>query len=341
MSENDLILYTTEDGRSRLILKEIGGQVWLSQLEMAELYQTSKQNISLHVQNVLDEQELSEDATVKENLTVQTEGSRQVKRKIQLYSLPMIIAVGYRVRSTRGTQFRQWATQTLTEYLAKGFAMDDERLKDPKWDYFDELLERIRDIRSSEKRFYQQVRDLFTLAEDYQANNKDTQLLFAEVQNKLFYAVTGKTAAELIVARADANQPNMNLTSFSGSRVRKADVVIAKNYLHQNELEQLNRLVTMFFDFAEFRAKNKEHLRLDDWRAFVDKFLDFNEQPLLSGVGQLSRSDMERIVHQRYDAFDSNRKQREALEADHQEMEELKQLEARLKKQHSGTDKKK
>jgi len=153
MNENDLILYTTEDGKSRLILKEIGGQVWLSQLEMAELYQTSKQNISLHVQNVLDEGELSEDATVKENLTVQTEGKREVKRKIQLYALPMIIAVGYRVRSTRGTQFRQWATQTLTEYLAKGFAMDDERLKDPKWDYFDELLERIRDIRSSEKRF--------------------------------------------------------------------------------------------------------------------------------------------------------------------------------------------
>ena len=178
------------------------------------------------------------------------------------------------------------------------------------------------------------------MAEDYQANTKDTQLLFAEVQNKLFYAVTGKTAAELIVARADATQPNMNLTSFSGSRVRKADVVIAKNYLHQNELEQLNRLVTMFFDFAEFRAKNKEHLRLDDWRAFVDKFLDFNEQPLLSGAGQLSRGDMELIAHQRYDEFDGNRKRQEALEADHQEMEELKQLEARLKKQHSGTDKK-
>ncbi|PYE31139.1 hypothetical protein DFP83_1117 [Idiomarina fontislapidosi] len=338
MSENDLILYTTEDGKSRLILKEIDGQVWLSQLEMAELYQTSKQNISKHIKTILSEGELAEEAVVNSKLTTASDGKEYLT---QLYSLPMIIAVGYRVRSTRGTQFRQWATQTLTEYLAKGFAMDDERLKDPKWDYFDELLERIRDIRSSEKRFYQQVRDLFTLAEDYQANTKDTQLLFAEVQNKLFFAVTGKTAAELIVARADANQPNMNLTSFSGSRVRKADVVIAKNYLHQNELEQLNRLVTMFFDFAEFRAKNKEHLRLDDWRAFVNKFLDFNEQPLLSGAGQLSRSDMERIVHQRYDAFDSSRKQQEALEADHQEMEELKQLEARLKKQHSGSDKKK
>lgn len=302
MGENDLILYTTKDGKSRLVLKAISGQVWLSQLEMAELYQTSKQNISKHVKAVLSEGELAEEAVVNSKFTTANDGKEYLT---QLYELPMIIAVGYRVRSTRGTQFRQWATQTLTEYLAKGFAMDDERLKDPKWDYFDELLERIRDIRSSEKRFYQQVRDLFTLAEDYQANTKDTQLLFAEVQNKLFYAVTGKTAAELIVARSDANQPNMNLTSFSGSRVRKADVVIAKSYLHQNELEQLNRLVTMFFDFAEFRAKNKEHLSLSDWRAFVDKFLDFNEQPLLSGAGQLSRSDMENIVHQRYDKFDA------------------------------------
>lgn len=335
MSDNDLILYTTEDGESRLVLKELGGQVWLTQLEMAELYQTSKQNINKHIKAVLAEGELAELAVVNRKFTTAADGKEYLT---QLYALPMIIAVGYRVRSTRGTQFRQWATQTLGEYLTKGFAMDDERLKDPKWDYFDELLQRIRDIRSSEKRFYQQVRDLFTLAEDYQASSKDTQLLFAEVQNKLFYAVTGKTAAELIVARADSSQPNMNLTSFSGARVRKADVVVAKNYLQQQELEHLNRLVTMFFEFAEFRAKNKQHIRLADWRAFVDKFLDFNEQPLLSGAGQLSRVDMERIVHQRYDEFDGNRKRTEAIEADLQEIDELKQLEARLKNQHSSTD---
>lgn len=335
MSDNDLILYTTEDGKSRLVLKELGGQVWLTQLEMAELYQTSKQNINKHIKAVLAEGELAEQAVVNRKFTTAADGKDYLT---QLYALPMIIAVGYRVRSTRGTQFRQWATQTLGEYLTKGFAMDDERLKDPKWDYFDELLQRIRDIRTSEKRFYQQVRDLFTLAEDYQASSKDTQLLFAEVQNKLVYAVTGKTTAELIVARADSSQPNMNLTSFSGARVRKADVVVAKNYLQQQELEQLNRLVTMFFEFAEFRAKNKEHIRLADWRAFVDKFLDFNEQPLLSGAGQLSRADMERIVHQRYDEFNGNRKRSEAIEADLQEIEELKQLEARLKKQHSRTD---
>lgn len=180
MQGNDLILYSTEDGLAQFTLREMEGQVWLTQLEMAELYQTSKQNISLHVQNVLSEGELTEAATVKENLTVQTEGSRQVRRMLAHYALPMIIAVGYRVRSTRGTQFRQWATRTLSEYLLKGFVMDDTRLKEPRWDYFDELLKRIRDIRSSEKRFYQKVRDLFTLAEDYRANEQDTTRLFAE-----------------------------------------------------------------------------------------------------------------------------------------------------------------
>ncbi|MEG6991779.1 RhuM family protein, partial [Pseudomonas aeruginosa] len=257
MDANDLILYTSDDGEAQLILRVLDGQVWLTQLEMAELYQTSKQNISLHVQNVLAEGELTEEATVKENLTVQAEGSRQVKRNLAYYALPMIIAVGYRVRSTRGTQFRQWATRTLSEYLQKGFVMDDARLKEPRWDYFDELLKRIRDIRASEKRFYQKVRDLFTLAEDYRANEQDTARLFAEVQNKLFFAVTGHTAAELIVQRADASAPNMNLLSFKGDRVRKADVVVAKNYLNAEELDQLNRLVGMFLDFAELRAEQR------------------------------------------------------------------------------------
>lgn len=329
---NDLILYTTDDGESQLVLRELGGQVWLTQLEMADLYQTTKQNISLHVQNVLDEGELVQEATVKENLTLQTEGKRQVKRRIQLYALPMIIAVGYRVRSTRGTQFRQWATRTLGEYLTKGFAMDDERLKDPKWDYFDELLERIRDIRSSEKRFYQKVRDLLALSEDYRANEKETGLLFAEVQNKLVYAVTGHTTAELIVKRADSSQPNMNLTSFSGTRVRKADVVIAKNYLNEDELEQLNRLVSMFFEFAEFRAKSRQHLKFEDWRKYVNSFMEFNEQPLLNGAGRVSRVQMEQIARQRYDEFNQNRKLSEALAEDEKELVELEKLQKRLQK---------
>lgn len=336
-SSNDLILYTTDDGESQLVLRELGGQVWLTQQEIAELYQTTKQNISLHVQNILDEGELVQNLTVKEDLTVKTEGARQVRRRLQLYALPMIVAIGYRVRSTRGTQFRQWATRTLGEYLTKGFAMDDERLKDPKWDYFDELLERIRDIRSSEKRFYQKVRDLFSLAEDYRASEQETQLLFAEVQNKLFYAVTGHTAAELVVERADSSKPNMNLTSFAGNKVRKADVVVAKNYLHADELESLNRLVSMFFEFAEFRAKNKAHLRLQDWREYVDKFMDFNEQPLLNSAGRISRKQMEQIAHKHYEAFHLQRSRQEALAEDKKELKELERLEQRLNQKRKQT----
>lgn len=333
--DNDLILYTTDDGESQLILRELGGQVWLTQLEMAELYQTSKQNISKHVKAVLSDGELAEGAVVNSKFTTAADGKEYLT---QLYALPMIIAVGYRVRSTRGTQFRQWATRTLAEYLSKGFAMDDERLKDPKWDYFDELLERIRDIRSSEKRFYQKVRDLFTLAEDYRANEKDTGLLFAEVQNKLIYAVTGYTTAELIVARADPSLPNMNLTSFSGKRVRKADVVIAKNYLQGDELERLNRLVSMFFEFAEFRAKNKQHLTLDDWRKYVDSFMEFNEQPQLNNAGNISRVQMEQIANQRYEQFDQQRKTAEARATDVEELVELEKLQARLQKKKKDTE---
>lgn len=330
MANSDLILYSTEDGLAQFTLREMGGQVWLTQLEMAELYQTSKQNISLHVQNVLAEGELAEEATVKENLTVQIEGSRQVKRKLAYYALPMIIAVGYRVRSTRGTQFRQWATRTLGEYLQKGFVMDDARLKEPRWDYFDELLKRIRDIRASEKRFYQKVRDLFTLAEDYRANEQDTARLFAEVQNKLFFAVTGHTAAELIVQRADASAPNMNLLSFKGDRVRKADVVVAKNYLNAEELDQLNRLVGMFLDFAELRAEQRKHLMLADWRQYIDSFMAFNEQPLLRTAGSISHEQMKQVAHERYETFDQHRHSAEALAADGQELAELERLEKRL-----------
>ncbi|MFB9885057.1 virulence RhuM family protein [Balneatrix alpica] len=325
--DNDLILYTTDDGESQLVLRELGGQVWLTQLEMAELYQTSKQNISKHVKAVLSDGELAEGAVVNSKFTTAADGKEYLTL---LYALPMIIAVGYRVRSTRGTQFRQWATRTLAEYLTKGFAMDDERLKDPKWDYFDELLERIRDIRSSEKRFYQKVRDLLALSEDYRANEKETGLLFAEVQNKLFFAVTGHTAAELVIERSDPSKPNMNLTNFAGNKVRKADVVIAKNYLQADELESLNRLVSMFFEFAEFRAKNKTHLRLQDWREYVDKFMDFNEQPLLNNAGQISRKQMEQLVNQRYEQFDQQRKLADAQATDKAELEELEKLQERL-----------
>ncbi|WP_318392803.1 RhuM family protein [Enterobacter sp.] len=329
MSDNDLILYTAEDGESRFVLRELGGQVWLTQLEMSELYQTSKQNIGKHIKSVIADGELAEEAVVNRKFTTGADGKAYLTL---LYSLPMIIAVGYRVRSARGSQFRQWATRTLGEFMHKGFVMDDERLKDPKWDYFDELLARIRDIRSSELRFYQKIRDLFTLSEDYRASEKDTGLLFAEVQNKLFFAVTGFTAAELIVQRADATKANMNLTSFKGSRVRKADVVIAKNYLNEDELDSLNRLASMFFEFAEFRAKNKQHLKLADWRQYIDNFIAFNEQPLLHHCGTVSREQMLSLAHERYASFDKNRKVADAREADRIELEQLEQLEKRLAK---------
>ena len=324
---NNLILYTTDDGKSQFVLRQLSDQVWLTQLELADLYQTTKQNISKHIKAVIADGELAEGAVVNSKLTTaDDEKSYLVKH----YSLPMIIAVGYRVRSSRGTQFRMWATGALTEYMTKGFVMDDERLKEPKWDYFDELLERIRDIRSSEKRFYQKIRDLFTLSEDYKVNEHDTHMLFAEVQNKLFFAVTQHTAAELVIARADPSQVNMNLLSFKGAKVRKADVVIAKNYLNADELDTLNRLVTTFFEFAELRAKQKQHLCLNDWRQYVDKFMIFNEQSLLTSAGKISRDKMKEIVHQRYEKFDSNRKQQQAIATDNAELAALAQLEKRL-----------
>ncbi|RJT44318.1 RhuM family protein [Rahnella woolbedingensis] len=329
MPENDVILYTSEDGLAQFTLRQLGGQVWLTQLEMAELYQTSKQNISKHVKSIFSEQELVEEAVVNRKLTTAGDGKEYLT---QLYALPLILAVGYRVRSTRGTQFRRWATHTLGEYLSKGVVMDDERLKDPKWDYFDELLERIREIHSSELRFYQKIRDLLALSEDYRANEKETSLLFAEVQNKLFFAVTGFTAAELIVQRADPNKPNMNLFSFKGQRVRKADVVVAKNYLNNDELDSLNRQVSMFFEFAEFRAERKQHLVLSDWQEYIDKFMAFNDQPILKRAGSISREQMTLKAHQCYEVFDQQRKKQDALEADRAELEQLDQLEKRLQK---------
>ena len=327
MSNTDLILYSTEDGLAQFTLREMNGQVWLTQLEIADLYQTSKQNIGKHIQATIADGELAEGAVVNQKFTTAADGKEYLTH---LYALPMIIAVGYRVRSTRGTQFRQWATRTLSEYMLKGFVMDDARLKEPRWDYFDELLKRIRDIRASEQRFYQKVRDLFTLAEDYRANEQDTARLFAEVQNKLFFAVTGHTAAELIVLRADASAPNMNLLSFTGDRVRKADVVIAKNYLNAEELDQLNRLVTLYLDFAELRAEQRKHMQLADWRQYIDSFMAFNEQPLLRSSGSVSHEHMKNVVHERYEHFDQTRRESEAQAADSNELAALEHLEKRL-----------
>ena len=334
---SQLILYTSDDGLTRLDLQVDGRTVWLTQLEIAELFQTTKQNVSLHARQIFAEKELDPGATVKESLTVRSEGEREVKRKLQLYDLDLILAIGYRVRSPRGTQFRQWATTHLKEYIVKGFVMDDERLKNPGgWDYFDELLARIREIRASEKRFYQKVRDLFALSSDYQSREEETQVFFAEVQNKLLFAAVGKTAAELVVARADPSLPDMALSTWSGSRVRKHDVIVAKNYLNEDEIDTLNRLVVIFLEQAELRAKQKLDLSLDYWRSTVDRMLASNDQPLLDGPSAISRENMKNIAESRYDEFDAKRRQNEALESDVDDLKAIESLERDLTKRGQG-----
>jgi hypothetical protein len=329
---SDLILYTSDDGTTRIDLRVEGGTIWLTQAEIAELFQTTKPNISIHTRNIFDDGELTPEASVKESLTVQTEGKRTVKRTVSLYNLDLILAIGYRVRSPRGVQFRQWATQHLKEFLVKGFVMDDARLKDPRgWDHFDELLARIREIRASEKRFYQKVRDLFALSSDYQATERDTALFFAETQNKLLYAATGRTAAELIVARADARSPNMALTSWKGSRVRKEDVIVAKNYLTQDEIDTLNRLVVIFLEQAELRVKERKDLTLAYWCDNVDALLRFNDRAVLAGPGSVSHDDAVRIAGERYDAFDAERRIAAAAAADAEDLREIEGLEKKLK----------
>jgi len=334
---SDIIIFPAPDGKPIVNLRVQDGSVWLTQIEIADLFQTSKQNVSLHIKNVLAEKELPEAATVKESLTVQTEGSRQVNRKTLLYNLEMILAVGYRVKSVRGTQFRQWATTNLREYLVKGFVINDERLKNPGgWDYFDELLARIREIRASEKRFYQKVRDLFTLSADYKDDEAAAHQFFAEVQNKMLYAVTRHTAAELVVKRADPKQPNMALQSWSGTRVRKADVIVAKNYLLAAEVDELNRIVVMFLDYAEDQAKRKKQLTLADWRANVGRFLEFNERKVLKNAGAVSHDDMKKIAERRYETFDEQRRAAEALAADREDVAELEAAEKKLLKNPEG-----
>ena len=275
-------------------------------------------------------------SVVKEDLTTAGDGKRY---RTKLYNLDLILAVGYRVKSSRGTQFRQWATAHLKEYLVKGFVMDDARLKDPVgWDYFDELLQRIRDIRASEKRFYQKVRDLFALSSDYKDNLDTVGQFFAEVQNKMLYAVTEKTAAEIIVQRADPAQPNMALTAWKAGRVRKTDVIVAKNYLNAEEIDHLNRIVTLFLEFAELRIRQRKQLRMADWRQYVDSFILFNESPLLQGVGRMSHDAMFKIAVDRYEQFDAERRKAEAAGADEEDLKALEQAERMLTKKGGSDD---
>jgi hypothetical protein len=308
----ELILYRTEDGRTRVECRFDEGTIWLTQMQLAELFQTSIPNVNLHLKAIYDEGELSEPATIKSYLIVRTEGARKVSRDVLHYSLPVILALGYRVRSARGTQFRQWATAHLQEYLVKGFVLDDERLRNPPGpgvpDYFDELLERIRDIRASERRMYLRVREILALAADYDPKDEEAVRFFQVTQNKLHFAVTGKTAPELIAERADATRPNMGLTTWKGDAVRKGDVTIAKNYLREGEISELNRIVVMFLDFAEDQARRRKQIVLHDWETRLDDFLRFNERPVLPNAGAMTRERADHIAHEEYALLDARRR---------------------------------
>lgn len=329
--QNNIIIYNTDDGKAKVSLYAQDGTVWLSQNQIAELFATSVPNINMHISNILKDKELSENSVIKYFLITAADGKNY---QVAFYNLEMILAIGFRVRSKRGTQFRIWANTQLTELMRKGFVMDDERLKNPdgRPDYFDEMLERIRDIRASEKRFYQKVKDLFALSSDYDGTDKATQMFFAETQNKLIYAITHKTAAELIISRADAHAPNMALTSWKGKVVRKQDILIAKNYLHSDEIDSLNRLVVIFLESAELRVKNRQDLTLDFWRNNVDQLLEFNGYPVLQGAGSIRHEIMEQKVREIYDLFNAQRKKYEAELEDKQELAELESLAKSLKK---------
>ncbi len=328
-NQQNLIIYNTLDGKVSVTMMARDGNVWMNQKQMAELFATSVPNVNIHISNILKENELDKNSVIKDYLITAADGKHY---NVTFYALDMVLAVGFRVKGKRGTQFRIWANQHLKEFIVKGFVLDDERLKNPdgRPDYFDELLERIRDIRASEKRFYQKLRDLFALSSDYDSTDKATQMFFAETQNKLLYAVTHQTAAEIIVSRADASQPNMALTSWKGSVVRKQDIYIAKNYLHADEIDLLNRLTTLFLESAEIRVKERLDLTLNYWRQNVDHLLQFQNKDVLRNAGSITNKEMEAHVSAVYEQFDQRRKQTDAQLADQMDDEELKQLEQQI-----------
>jgi len=333
--DTEFVLYQTEDGKTRIQVRLEDETVWLTQAAMAELFQTSKPNISMHLKNVFNEGELLQESVVKDSLTTAADGKNY---RTKFYNLDAILAIGYRVSSPRGTQFRRWATERLREYLVKGFVMDDERLKEGRTlgaDYFDELLERIRDIRASEKRFYQKIRDIYKLAIDYDPKAEETLDFFKIVQNKLHWAITGKTAAELIAERADSSKPNMGLTSWKGEKVRKADVTVAKNYLEEDEIKSLNRIVTMYLDYAEDQAHRRQPLYMHDWRERLDAFLKFNERDILEHAGKVSKEVADRLALDEYEKFNRGRlteeAKHEALEDDRELKRIAKKIEGKVK----------
>jgi hypothetical protein len=318
-NRSDVIIFQTEDGQTRVEVLLVGETVWLSQKLIAELYQKSIPTINEHIKHIYAEGELNPEATLRNFRIVQNEGKRQVERNIDHYNLEMIIAVGYRVRSHRGTQFRRWATERLRKYLIKGFVMDDDRLKAGGGligDYFDELLERIRDIRASEKRFYKKITDIYSLSVDYDPRADVSRQFFATVQNKLHWAIHGHTAAELISERADAQKPNMGLTSWQGGKVRKKDVSVAKNYLDEDELRSLNRIVTMYLDYAEDQAERRQTMTMQDWVEKLDAFLQFNQRAVLENAGTVTHAVAKALAEEEYEKFNRARLTAEAQQPD-------------------------
>lgn len=326
----EIILYRADDG-AQMQLRARGGTVWLTQAEMAELYGTSGQNIGQIIRRVLADREVGE-ASANSEFVVRREGSRTVRREVKVYNLDMVLAVGYRTTTPRAVQFRQWATSVLREYLVKGFAMDDAKLKGADgWDYFDEWLARIRDIRASEKRFYQKVRDLYATAIDYDKNSDQARLFFAKVQNKMLWAVTGQTAAEIVSLRSDPVAANMGLTSWSGTVVRRGDVTVAKNYLNGDEIAELDLIVTMYLDYAELQARNRRAMTMSDWAERLDAFLQFNERDLLAHAGKVRAEVAQELAEARYDEFDQRRRHDAALAADLEDLAAIEALEQRVK----------
>ena len=309
MAENsqhgsDILIYQTEDGTTKIDVRLEDETVWLTQVTMADLFQTTKQNISLHLKNIYEDGELNRVSTIKEYLTVQQEGKRTIKRNLEYYSLEAIIAVGYRVRSHRGTQFRKWSTERLREYLVKGFVLDDERLKNAGYrNYFDELLERIRDIRSSEKVFWRKILDIYATSIDYDPNPETSQLFFATVQNKMHWAAHGNTAAEIIYNRANFEEVNMGLTNWAGEKIRKNDVGIAKNYLTHKELETLNRIVNLYLEFAELQALNRKPMYMNNWSEKLDDFMRISDREILTNAGTISHEQAQKKAVDEYEKF--------------------------------------
>jgi hypothetical protein len=320
------LLYTTEDGKQRIEVRLENGTVWLSQKLMSELFDVGVNTINHHIKSIFDDGELVPEATIRKYRIVQKEGKRHVTRIVDFYNLEMIIALGYRVRSHRGIQFRQWATERLREYIVKGFMLDDERLAEPGGiDYFDELLERIRAIRSSEKRFYQKIRDIYMLSYDYDPKNPITEEFFSVVQNKMLFAATGMTAAELISSRAKSELPNMGLTTWKGARrgraLTKADTTIAKNYLNEHEMRTLDLLVGQYLDFAEIQARQHKVICMKDWMDKLNRFLWLNDQEILAHAGRISAELAKELAHSEYEKFSVRRRIIETDQAD----EELRQ----------------